>query len=172
MSSIFPSIIWLYGLPGAGKTTLANTLAIKMQEMSIHIKKLDGDDLRLGLNSNLGFSNTDRLENIRRSAEVAKLFVESETTCICSFITPTNKTRDLVQQIVGKYRLIDVFVKASLETCRSRDPKGFYRKAEEGLIKNFTGIDSLFEVPENPHWMVDTEKWSVEECVNYIIEQL
>lgn len=118
-------VIWLYGLSGAGKSTLSDALSRQMGQRGIAVKQLDGDQLRKGLNNNLGFSHDDRLENIRRSAEVAKLFADSGFVTICSFITPTEATRDVMRQVLANCLLTQVYVKASLDTCRLRDPKGF-----------------------------------------------
>ena len=164
-----PSVIWLFGLSGAGKSTLSESLSQHMRQKGIAVKQLDGDHLRKGLNSNLGFSHDDRLENIRRSAEVAKLFADSGFVTICSFITPTEATRQVMRDVLSECNLIQVYVKASLETCRQRDPKGFYRKVDKGEIKNFTGIDSLFEIPAFADVVADTDQLSVEEATRVII---
>lgn len=167
-----PKVIWLYGLSGAGKTTIANALQPMMSAKNIFVKTLDGDHLRKGINNNLGFSNEDRLENIRRSAEVAKLFMDSGFFVIGSFITPTEKSRELAKQIVGQENFLSFFVKASIDTCRKRDPKGLYKLADQGKIANFTGVGSAFEIPENPQWVIDTEKLDVVEAAEFIVNAL
>ena len=167
-----PQAIWLYGLSGAGKSTLSNALTQHMLSRGIAVKQLDGDDLRQGLNSNLGFSHQDRLENIRRSAEVAKLFVKSGFVTLCSFITPTQATRQVMQQVLTDCKLTQIYVKASIDTCQKRDPKGFYGKVNRGEIKNFTGIDSLFEAPHDSDIIADTDLMGIEEATKYILNAL
>lgn len=167
-----PQVIWFFGLSGAGKTTLSDAVAKTLRQQGIAVKQLDGDDLRRGLNSNLGFSLEDRLENIRRSAEVAKLFMESGFVTLCSFITPTEETRRVMQQVLHNTPLTQVYVQASLDTCRRRDPKGFYLKVDRGEIKNFTGIDSLFEAPRHPDVTIVTDHSSVDVCVHELLDAI
>ncbi len=164
------SVIWLYGLSGSGKSTLSAALYNCLKDQ-VPIKRLDGDDLRTGLNSNLGFSDADRVENIRRSAEVTKLFVESGFTCICSFITPTEESRSIMRLIIGKENLLEVFVAAPIEICQQRDPKGLYKKVANGKINQFTGISSSFETPLFQNITVNSATHNVNECVELILEK-
>jgi len=162
-------VIWLMGLSGAGKSTLALHLEQALYQKGFLTQILDGDNLRNGLNNNLGFSEQDRLENIRRAAEVAKLFVNCGIVVIASFICPTHATQAMVRQIVGE-DFIEIFVDCPLEVCEQRDVKGLYAKARAGLIKNFTGIDSPFEPPQFPDLVVKTHLLSLEECIKKIQE--
>ncbi|MCG8601658.1 MAG: adenylyl-sulfate kinase [Verrucomicrobiales bacterium] len=164
------AVIWMYGLSGSGKSTLANLLERRLHEAGRMVKVLDGDNIRSGLNSNLGFSDEDRQENIRRVAEVAKLFSEAGIITITSFITPNNELRDLARGIIGNDDLLEVYVKASFETCAERDPKGLYAKVKAGEVKQFTGKDSAFEEPNNPDLVVDTEALSEEESLSLLLE--
>lgn len=164
--------VWLTGFSGAGKSTLANALHEKLKDLHVNCKQLDGDVLRKGINAGLGFSDEDRLENIRRAAEIAKLFVESDFIAICSFITPQEKMRHLAKEIIGKENFIEVFVKCSFEECEKRDVKGLYEKARVGTIANFTGMSSSFETPLNPDIVVDTENQSIELCTTMIYDKL
>jgi len=164
------AVIWMYGLSGSGKSTLANLLERRLHADGRLVKVLDGDNIRSGLNRNLGFSDEDRLENIRRVSEVAKLFAECGVITITSFITPNNELRRLAREIVGDADLLEVYVKASFETCRVRDPKGLYAKVAAGEVKQFTGKDSAFEEPESPDLIIDTEAFSEEECLAQLLE--
>ena len=141
--------IWMSGLSGSGKSTIANLLECKLNESGFHTYVLDGDNTRLGLNKGLGFSEEDRVENIRRVAEVCKLMNDAGLIVICSFISPFEKNRTQAKEIIGEDSFIEVFIDASLETCETRDPKGLYKKARTGEIKDFTGISSPFESPTN-----------------------
>lgn len=141
--------IWMSGLSGSGKSTIANNLEFTLHSMSYHTYILDGDNTRLGLNKDLGFSEEDRVENIRRVAESCKLMNDAGLIVICSFISPFKINRDHARQIIGDDRFIEVFIDADLTTCEMRDPKGLYKKARLGEIKEFTGISSPFEIPEN-----------------------
>ncbi len=163
-------VIWMYGLSGSGKSTLANLLERRLHESGRMVKVLDGDNVRAGLNKNLGFSDEDRLENIRRVAEVAKLFADSGIVTITSFITPNNELRSLAREIIGDEDLLEVYVKASFETCSERDPKGLYAKVKAGEVKQFTGKDSAFEEPNNPDLVVDTEALSEEGSLSLLLE--
>jgi adenylylsulfate kinase len=163
-------VIWMYGLSGSGKSTLANLLERRLHESGRMVKVLDGDNVRAGLNKNLGFSDEDRLENIRRVAEVAKLFADSGIVTITSFITPNNELRSLAREIIGDEDLLEVYVKASFETCSERDPKGLYAKVKAGEVKQFTGKDSAFEEPNNPDLVVDTEALSEEGSISLLLE--
>lgn len=164
------AVIWMYGLSGSGKSTLANLLERRLHADGRLVKVLDGDNIRSGLNRNLGFSDEDRLENIRRVSEVAKLFAECGVITITSFITPNNELRRLARGIVGDADLLEVYVKASFETCRVRDPKGLYAKVAAGEVKQFTGKDSAFEEPESPDLVIDTEAFSEEECLSQLLD--
>jgi len=167
-----PKVIWFTGLSGSGKTTIAQATEQYLISKKIVIKVLDGDEIRSGLNKDLGFSLEDRKENIRRVAEVAKILKDSGITVLVSFISPTKEIREIARKIISKDDFIEVFVDASLETCIKRDVKGLYKKAIKGEIKDFTGIDSLYEAPENPNIILNTEKLSVNEAVQVLIEYL
>ena len=141
-------VVWLYGLSGSGKSTLATALERRLHEEGVFTQVLDGDNIRTGLNNNLGFSDEDRSENIRRIAEVAKLFASAGVVTITSFICPRNELRALAREIVGQADFLEVYVECSFETCEQRDVKGLYAKAKAGQVQNFTGRDSSFEAPE------------------------
>jgi len=143
-------VIWFTGLSGSGKTTLASALEKKLVDSSYFCQVLDGDNVRSGINKNLNFSEEDRLENIRRIAEISKLFLNCGVILICSFISPTREMRQLAKDIIGKDDFLEVFINVPLEICEERDPKGLYKKARAGEIPNFTGISSEFEMPDNP----------------------
>ena len=164
-------VIWLTGLSGSGKSTIANELEYKLNKMNYHTYLLDGDNIRSGLNSDLGFNKTDRKENIRRISEVAKLFVDAGIITITAFISPFIEDRKRVREIIGE-DFIEVFVDTPLEECIKRDPKGLYKKALRGEIKNFTGIDSPYEKPINPDIHIDTTKNDIISSVNLIINYL
>lgn len=166
-------VIWLYGLSGAGKSTLAIALERELHKMGIMTQLLDGDNIRAGLNNNLGFSDEDRLENIRRIAEVAKLFANAGIVTIASFITPKKELRALARNVIGATDFREVFVTCSFETCEQRDVKGLYAKAEAGAVKHFTGKDSSFEPPDdsNPeHLRLDTDKKNESICLHELLE--
>ncbi len=165
-------VIWFTGLSGAGKTTVSQKVVDLLTEKGFFIRLLDGDVVRNGLNKNLGFSEADRYENIRRIAEVSKLFNDTGIICVNSFISPTKAIRQMAKSIIGEENYIEVFVNASLETCEKRDVKGLYKKARRGEIKNFTGIDSLFEPPENPHVEINTELLSIEESAESVLRYI
>ena len=158
-------VIWLTGLSGSGKRTIAHELEKALVAKGFFTQLLDGDNVRAGINNNLGFSEADRRENIRRIAEVSKLFIDCGIICINSFISPTEAIRQLAYDIIGRDDVIEIFVNAPLETCEQRDTKGLYKKARAGLIKDFTGISSPFEPPEHPDLTLDTGSMTVEECV-------
>jgi adenylylsulfate kinase len=164
-------VIWFTGLSGSGKSTLANALETYLFNEGYKTYVLDGDNVRMGLNKDLGFSDNDRKENIRRISEVANLFTDSGTLTITAFISPFKEDRNLAREILGK-NFIEIWVKADLETCESRDPKGLYKKARLGEIKNFTGIDSPYEEPENPELTIDTSELSIEDSIDKIISYL
>ncbi len=165
-------IVWFTGLSGSGKSTLSNAVEVELFKQNVRTYLLDGDNIRSGLNKNLGFTEEDRKENIRRIGEVAKLFVDSNTIVLTAFISPFESDREMVRELVEEEEFIEIYVKASLETCESRDPKGLYKKARSGEIKNFTGIDSPYEAPSNPELVVDTEHESIEECTQKVVQFL
>lgn len=164
------AVIWMYGLSGSGKSTLAHRLERELHAAGHLVKVLDGDNVRTGLNRNLGFSDEDRLENIRRVAEVAKLFAECGVVVIASFITPNNTLRGLAREVIGDDDLLEVYVKASYETCAARDPKGLYAKVKAGEVKQFTGKDSSFEEPDRPDLVIDTEAHDEDACLAILLE--
>ncbi|MEI8204531.1 MAG: adenylyl-sulfate kinase [Bacteroidota bacterium] len=164
--------IWLTGLSSSGKTTIAMALEKKLVEKNYFVNVIDGDVLRDGLNKNLGFSIEDRNENIRRSAEVAKLFVQSGFICICSFISPTHTIRAMAKEIIGAERFVEVFVNAPLAVCEQRDVKGLYKKARAGELKEFTGIDSPYEIPQQPDIMIETSTHGLDEEIESIVNEL
>ncbi len=163
-------VIWFTGLSGAGKTTLAKWLEINLHERGFLVQILDGDNIRTGINNNLGFTEEDRRENIRRIAEVTKLFINAGVITMNSFITPTEEIRNVVRNIIGQENIINIFVNPPLEECERRDTKGLYAKARQGVIKNFTGISSPFETPSDVALELDTSKLSIEECVEKLLE--
>ncbi|MEH6942514.1 adenylyl-sulfate kinase [Bacillus sp. JJ722] len=165
-------VIWFTGLSGSGKSTIANELAAQLFSENISVYVLDGDNVRHGLNSDLGFSEEDRTENIRRIAEVAKLFVDNGTIAITAFISPFQEDRNRARASLQNDEFIEVYVKCPLDACEQRDPKGLYKKAREGQIKQFTGIDSPYEEPVRPELIIDTAGLSIEESVNEIIAYL
>lgn len=161
-------VIWFTGLSGAGKTTLAGGLEASLLSHGIHTYTLDGDNVRLGLNSDLGFSVKDRSENIRRVAEVAHLFLDANIVVLACFISPRKEDRARVRKIVGSEKYFEVYVKATIETCERRDVKGLYRKARNGEIKNMTGIHAKYEEPENPDICIDTDCETVSQSVKIL----
>lgn len=166
------AIIWFTGLSGSGKSTISVALESLLHEKGIHAYRLDGDNIRHGLNRNLGFSQADRTENIRRIGEVSKLMVDAGLLTLTAFISPYQEDREQVRQIVEPDEFIEVYVKASLKTCEERDPKGLYKKARLGEIKNFTGIDAPYEEPKDPELVIDTDQLSIEEAVEVILTYL
>ena len=163
-------MIWFTGLSGSGKSTLAIALERELQKRGLLCRILDGDNIRSGINNNLGFSAEDRVENIRRIAEIGKLFVDTGIITIAAFISPSNDLRELASEIIGKDNFMEIYVSTPIEECERRDVKGLYAKARKGEIKNFTGISAPFEVPEHPDLAIDTAKLSVEESVNELLE--
>jgi adenylylsulfate kinase len=161
-------VLWFVGLSGSGKSTLAKALERELHQAGRLTMLLDGDNLRTGINNNLGFSEADRKENIRRAAEVAKLFASNGIVTICSLISPTEEIRHMAKEIVGS-DYFEVFIHCPLEVCEQRDVKGLYQKARKGEIKNFTGIDSPFEHPLHPAIEVRTDLNSLEECKDSIL---
>ena len=166
--------LWFTGLSGSGKSTVAVALEGVLHDMGVLCYRLDGDNVRFGINKNLGFSEEDRAENIRRVGEISKLFVDSGVLVLSSFISPYQRDRELVRQIHEEAGMafIEVFVDCSLEAAESRDPKGLYKKARAGEIKNFTGIDDPYEAPENAEIHLRTDKQTLEDEVTQILEQL
>ncbi len=163
-------VIWMTGLSGSGKTTIAIALERALNAKGFLTQILDGDNVRVGINNNLGFSNEDRAENIRRIAEVSKLFLNCGIITINCFVSPTVKIRANAKEIIGEENFIEVFVNTPIEVCEQRDVKGLYNKARAGEIKDFTGIDAPFEKPQNPDIDVKTEGVLVEKSVNQILE--
>lgn len=163
-------MIWFTGLSGSGKSTIAIALERELQKRGLLCRILDGDNIRSGINNNLGFSEEDRVENIRRIAEIGKLFVDTGIITIAAFISPNNDLREMAANIIGKENFLEIFVSTPIEECERRDVKGLYAKARRGEIKNFTGISAPFEAPESPALSIDTSKLSVEESVNKLLE--
>ena len=167
-----PGILWFTGLSGSGKSTIANALEARLHALGHHTYLLDGDNVRHGLNRNLGFSDEDRTENIRRIGEVAKLFVDAGIIVMTAFISPFRADRDLVRALVADGEFIEVFVDVPLEVAEARDPKGLYKKARAGEIKQFTGIDSPYEAPEAAEIRLTSGEMGVEACVDVLMEAL
>jgi len=165
-------VIWFTGLSGSGKTTITDALLPKLEALGFLVQSLDGDVLRKGLNSDLGYDLKSREENIRRAAEVSKIIRASGVTCLCSFITPTTEIREMVRRIVGREHLIEIFVNAPLEVCEKRDVKGLYQKARLGLIPEFTGISSPFEKPTDADLEIRTDLLTESEAVNRCMEMI
>lgn len=169
-----PCLLWFTGLSGAGKSTIANIVEQKLNATGKHTYLLDGDNVRHGLNRDLGFSSEERIENIRRVGEVGKLFVDAGLITLASFISPFRSDRMIVRELFEPNEFLEVFVSAPLSLCEERDPKGLYKKARQGQIPNFTGVDSPYEPPEQPEVILDTADGTPEECadalIRYIIE--
>ena len=165
-------VLWFTGLSGSGKSTIANEVSYKLNKMGKLTYVLDGDNIRQGLNKNLGFSPEDRNENIRRIGEVSKLFADAGIITCTAFISPYRNLRNFCRELLGPGRFLEIYTKASLETCEKRDPKGMYKKAREGIIKDFTGINAPYEEPENPELILDTDKETVEESADKVIKKL
>ncbi|MBK8805481.1 MAG: adenylyl-sulfate kinase [Bacteroidales bacterium] len=163
-------VLWMSGLSGAGKSTIAKELEKRLYSQGFLTLILDGDNIRVGINNNLGFSDNDRTENIRRIAEVSKLIVNSGVIVINSFISPNEKVREMAQEIIGKENFVNIYINASLACCEKRDIKGLYKKARKGEIANFTGIDSVFEPPLSADIEIPTDEQTVEESVNQLLE--
>ena len=164
--------MWFTGLSGSGKSTIANAVEKALFEKGVHTYSLDGDNVRLGLNSNLSFSAEDRTENIRRIGEVANLMIDAGLVVIASFVSPYEKDRAAVKNIVGASKFVEVFVNTSVEECEKRDVKGLYKKARAGEIKNFTGINAPYEAPINADIEIDTLNTTVEEAVKIIVQNI
>jgi len=165
-------VLWLTGLSGSGKSSIAVEVEKRLIKMGRACYRLDGDNLRHGLNSDLGFSPEERKENIRRVAEVAALFADAGLITIVSFIAPYRDMRRFARDRIGSSRFIEVYVKASVETCKNRDPKGLYKMAESGEIDQFTGINAPYEVPEHPDVILDTESADLEHCVEVLLQEI
>ena len=165
-------VIWFTGLSGSGKTTLASNLEKDLFFHRFFCQVLDGDNIRSGINNNLGFSEVDRLENIRRISEVSKLLINTGMITICSFISPTDEIRNLARKIIGEKDFIEIFLNPPLEVCEERDTKGLYKKARAGLIKDFTGISSPFEAPKHPDLEIDTSAIGIKESVDLIFNTI
>ena len=165
-------ILWFTGLSGSGKSTIAQSLERKLHNEGFVAQVLDGDNIRTGINSNLGFSLEDRKENIRRISEVSKLYLNSGIITICSFISPTREIRKMAAQIAGEEDFLEIFVNTPLEICEARDVKGLYKKARAGEIKGFTGIDSPYEAPEHPFLNLETAKMSIEESTDAVFDAI
>jgi adenylylsulfate kinase len=164
-----PLVLWFTGLSGSGKSTLAHAVEEALFANGCYTYILDGDNMRHGLNSDLGFSETDRRENIRRIGEVAKLFVDAGIIVLAAFISPYREDRDRVRALFEPAEFIEIFVKCDLATCESRDPKGLYRKARSGELRQFTGIDSPYENPDRPELVINTACSAVESCVQAVL---
>lgn len=165
-------VLWFTGLSGSGKSTLAHAVEKKLHEMGCRTFVLDGDNVRHGLSSNLSFSEDDRKENIRRIGEAAKLMTEAGIIALTAFISPFRVDREMVRNLLPHREFIEVYCNATLEICESRDVKGLYKKARAGEIKNYTGIDSPYEIPINPEVVVNTGVGNVDECVNQVLDFL
>lgn len=167
-----PIVIWLTGLSGAGKTTIAEQINKAILRKGYFTKHFDGDEIRKGINSDLGYSEADRRENIRRISEISRLFLDSGLVVICSFISPTAEMRLMAKNIIGKDRFIEVYINSSIEVCEARDPKGLYKMARAGLLTNFTGVDSIYEPPQNPDIELKTDLWDVTYTTKYLMKNV
>ncbi|MGB1292999.1 MAG: adenylyl-sulfate kinase [Pseudoalteromonas sp.] len=167
-----PVLLWYTGLSGSGKSTIANAVEAKLFELGCHTYLLDGDNVRMGLNKGLTFSDEDRVENIRRISEVAKLFVDAGLIVSTAFISPFKADRAQAREIMAEGEFIEVFIDTPIEVCESRDPKGLYKKARAGEIPNFTGISSAFDEPESPELHIKTAENSIEQCAEQIVQYL
>jgi adenylylsulfate kinase len=165
-------MVWFTGLSGSGKSTIAIALERELQQRGLLCRVLDGDNIRSGINNNLGFSPEDRKENIRRIAEIGRLFVDTGIITVAAFISPTNELRQMAAEIIGKDDFLEIYVSTPLEVCESRDVKGLYAKARRGEVKEFTGISAPFDIPEHPALSLDTSKLSVEESVKLLLERI
>lgn len=165
-------VIWFTGLSGSGKTTVSSALEKKLFEMGYFTQLLDGDNIRTGINNNLGFSQEDRLENIRRIAEISKLIMNCGVIVLCAFISPTDKIRNMAKSIIGEDDFIEVFVDTPIEVCEQRDVKGLYEKARKGIIKDFTGVSAPFDKPADSDVVIDTSLVLLDESVEKIFEAI
>ncbi len=166
------AVLWFTGLSGSGKSTIANAVDKMLHDLGCKTYLLDGDNIRHGLNGDLGFSDSDRVENIRRIGEVSKLFVDAGLLVSTAFISPFATDREMVRNLVDKQQFIEVFVDTPLSVCEQRDPKGLYKKARAGEIKHFTGIDSDYDTPENPQVHIETAKQTVQQSAQLVIDYL
>ena len=165
-------LIWFTGLSGSGKSTLANALEKYWHDQGLHTYVLDGDNIRRGVNRDLDFTPEGRAENLRRIAEIGKLFVDAGILTIAAFVSPLIKDRSSIKEIVGADHFVEVYIKASVETCEKRDVKGLYKKARSGEISNFTGISAPYEEPKNADMVIDTERMSLEEGLEKLVNQI
>ena len=162
------AVLWFTGLSGSGKSTISVELENALHASGVHTYRLDGDNVRHGLNADLSFSDADRIENMRRIGEVSRLFVDAGLMTLAAFISPFQQERDKIRGLFRHKEFIEIYVKASVETCENRDPKGLYAKARKGEIRQFTGIDAPYEAPVSPELTIDTEKETIEEAVQLI----
>ena len=167
-----PCILWFTGLSGSGKSTIASAVEQKLFESGHHTYLLDGDNVRHDLNKDLGFSDDDRIENIRRIGELSKLMTDAGLLVMTAFISPFKTDRNLVRELVQAHEFIEIYMDTSLEECERRDPKGLYKKARKGEIKNFTGVDSDYEIPESAEVIIDSVALNIEECAEQVIQYL
>jgi adenylylsulfate kinase len=165
-------LVWFTGLSASGKSTIAHAIEKKLYDKGIRTYAFDGDNVRHGINSNLGFSREDRKENLRRIAELSKLFVDAGVLVLASFISPYKEDRESIRKNFKGDNFLEIYVKCSIEECEKRDPKGQYKKAREGIIKNYTGISAPYEEPENPDLVLNTEKFDLEDSVQKVLELL
>ena len=165
-------VIWMTGLSGSGKTTIAKGVERYLHSQGILNQLLDGDNIRVGISNNLTFSSEDRVENIRRISEVSKLFMNCGVVTLNCFVSPTIEIRNIAKEIIGKENFIEVYINASVETCEGRDVKGLYEKARKGEIKDFTGISAPFEAPENPEIEINTSELSINESVQKVLDYI
>jgi adenylylsulfate kinase len=165
-------VIWFTGLSGSGKTTLATALERELFNKGFLTQVLDGDNIRSGINNNLGFSREDRIENIRRIAEISKLLINSGVICICAFVSPTEETRKIVRDIVGNNDFLEIYLSTPIDVCENRDVKGLYKRARAGEIRDFTGISAPFEIPQNSILSIDTSNISVDECTSILMNRI
>lgn len=165
-------LLWFTGLSGSGKSTVANAVEQRLFEMNVHTYTLDGDNVRKGINNDLTFAPEDRTENIRRIAEISNLFVDSGIVVLAAFVSPYKKDREMIKNTVKDVNFVEIFVDTPIEECERRDVKGLYAKARKGLIKDFTGVNAPYEVPENPDIRIDTTQMSIEASVDYILKKL
>lgn len=163
-------MVWFTGLSGSGKSTIAIALERELHQRGLLCRILDGDNIRSGINNNLGFSTEDRVENIRRIAEVSKLFIDTGVITIAAFISPNNELREMASSIIGKENFLEIYINTPIEECERRDVKGLYAKARKGEIKDFTGVSAPFEAPAHPALSLDTSVLSLEESVNKLLE--
>jgi len=167
-----PFLVWFTGLSGSGKSTLANHLEVALHQQGFKTYLLDGDTLRTGLNQDLGFSPQDRVENIRRVGEVARMMMEAGLIVIAAFISPMEKERQMLREYIGSDDFFEIYVNCPIEKCEARDPKGLYKKVRDGLIKNFTGIDAPYEIPLHPALTVNTEKETIATSLEKVLTRL